>query len=210
MDPADSEQLRHAITCQGAMIGQHEQLLQDIMETLKSLFVEVGQMGSQVLLMSTSLPPPVPTAPPSPPASVQTATDCNCKRVRLSPEERLRRIQAGACLNCGQAGHVLHTCPICPKRGGSSPTAAQSRFQIDSTLVWNQQSLSLNTLVDSGASEKFLDATLGCYEKFKDWFEDNFLSAGVGMIGLCIIEVLGMCFSMTLFCHISRSGLGYK
>lgn len=52
--------------------------------------------------------------------------------------------------------------------------------------------------------------TVGCYEKFKSWFEDNFLSAGAGMIGLCIIEVLGMCFSMTLFCHISRSGLGYK
>ncbi|KAG5837930.1 hypothetical protein ANANG_G00218330 [Anguilla anguilla] len=50
----------------------------------------------------------------------------------------------------------------------------------------------------------------GCYKKFKSWFDNNFLSAGAGMIGLCIIEVLGMCFSMTLFCHISRSGLGYK
>ncbi|KAJ8265982.1 hypothetical protein COCON_G00150810 [Conger conger] len=50
----------------------------------------------------------------------------------------------------------------------------------------------------------------GCYEKFKYWFEEHFLIAGAGMIGLCIIEVLGMCFSMTLFCHISRSGLGYK
>ncbi|KAI1897152.1 hypothetical protein AGOR_G00080250 [Albula goreensis] len=52
--------------------------------------------------------------------------------------------------------------------------------------------------------------TEGCYEKFKAWFENNFLSTGAGMIGLCIIEVLGMCFSMTLFCHISQSGLGYK
>lgn len=50
----------------------------------------------------------------------------------------------------------------------------------------------------------------GCYTKLKLWFEENFLSAGVGVIMLCIIEVLGMCFSMTLFCHISRSGLGYK
>ncbi|KAJ8387230.1 hypothetical protein AAFF_G00159490 [Aldrovandia affinis] len=50
----------------------------------------------------------------------------------------------------------------------------------------------------------------GCYEKFKDWFESNFLSTGAGMIGLCVIEVLAMCFSVTLFCHISRSGLGYK
>ncbi|XP_066559145.1 leukocyte surface antigen CD53 isoform X2 [Amia ocellicauda] len=50
----------------------------------------------------------------------------------------------------------------------------------------------------------------GCYTKLKDWFEKNFLNVGVGVIILCIIEVLGMCFSMTLFCHISRSGLGFK
>ncbi|KAM6965351.1 leukocyte surface antigen CD53-like [Aplochiton taeniatus] len=50
----------------------------------------------------------------------------------------------------------------------------------------------------------------GCYDKLKAWFEENFLSTGVGVIVLCVIEVLGMCFSMTLFCHISRSGLGYK
>ncbi|TRY54442.1 hypothetical protein DNTS_023710 [Danionella cerebrum] len=50
----------------------------------------------------------------------------------------------------------------------------------------------------------------GCYIVLKDWFEENLLSTGVGVITVCIIEVLGMCFSMTLFCHISRSGLGYK
>ncbi|NP_001134048.1 Leukocyte surface antigen CD53 [Salmo salar] len=50
----------------------------------------------------------------------------------------------------------------------------------------------------------------GCYSKLTVWFEENFLVTGVGVIVLCIIEVLGMCFSMTLFCHISRSGLGYK
>ncbi|KAG7472565.1 hypothetical protein MATL_G00110140 [Megalops atlanticus] len=50
----------------------------------------------------------------------------------------------------------------------------------------------------------------GCYNKVKKWFEDNLLSTGLGVIGLCVIEVLGMCFAMTLFCHIGRSGLGYK
>uniref|UniRef100_A0A3Q2FE80 Tetraspanin n=1 Tax=Cyprinodon variegatus TaxID=28743 RepID=A0A3Q2FE80_CYPVA len=39
------------------------------------------------------------------------------------------------------------------------------------------------------------------------WTEVN---TGIAVIVLCIIEVLGMCFAMTLFCHISRSGLGYK
>uniref|UniRef100_A0A3Q0RU13 Tetraspanin n=1 Tax=Amphilophus citrinellus TaxID=61819 RepID=A0A3Q0RU13_AMPCI len=50
----------------------------------------------------------------------------------------------------------------------------------------------------------------GCLSKMKNSFEDNFLTIGISVIVLCIIEVLGMCFAMTLFCHISRSGLGYK
>ncbi|GLD52426.1 tetraspanin-9-like isoform X2 [Lates japonicus] len=50
----------------------------------------------------------------------------------------------------------------------------------------------------------------GCLVKLKTMFEDNFLTTGISVIVLCIIEVLGMCFAMTLFCHISRSGLGYK
>lgn len=50
----------------------------------------------------------------------------------------------------------------------------------------------------------------GCLEMMKTLFEDNFLTTGISVIVLCIVEVLGMCFAMTLFCHISRSGLGYK
>ncbi|KTG04688.1 hypothetical protein cypCar_00000566 [Cyprinus carpio] len=50
----------------------------------------------------------------------------------------------------------------------------------------------------------------GCLTKLKGAFERNILNIGIGVIVVCIIEVLGMCFSLTLFCHISRSGLGYK
>ncbi|XP_069022281.1 leukocyte surface antigen CD53-like [Embiotoca jacksoni] len=50
----------------------------------------------------------------------------------------------------------------------------------------------------------------GCLITLQNFFEDNFLTTGISVIVLCIIEVLGMCFAMTLFCHISRSGLGYK
>ncbi|XP_041855577.1 leukocyte surface antigen CD53 [Melanotaenia boesemani] len=52
--------------------------------------------------------------------------------------------------------------------------------------------------------------SVGCLAKLNIWFEKNFLTTGIGVIVLCVIEVLGMCFAMTLFCHISRSGLGYK
>lgn len=50
----------------------------------------------------------------------------------------------------------------------------------------------------------------GCFQTMKVFFEENFLYTGVTVIILCIVEVLGMCFAMTLFCHISRTGLGYK
>ncbi|XP_022609295.1 leukocyte surface antigen CD53-like isoform X2 [Seriola dumerili] len=50
----------------------------------------------------------------------------------------------------------------------------------------------------------------GCLLTLQNFFEENFLHTGISVIILCIIEVLGMCFAMTLFCHISRSGLGYK
>lgn len=50
----------------------------------------------------------------------------------------------------------------------------------------------------------------GCFKTMKVFFEENFFYIGVTVIMICIVEVLGMCFAMTLFCHISRSGLGYK
>ncbi|XP_029366379.1 leukocyte surface antigen CD53-like [Echeneis naucrates] len=49
-----------------------------------------------------------------------------------------------------------------------------------------------------------------CFEKLNNFFEENFLMTGIAVIIICIVEVLAMCFAMTLFCHISRSGLGYK
>ncbi|KAL3976346.1 Adh transcription factor 1 [Sarotherodon galilaeus] len=63
------------------------------------------------------------------------------------------------------------------------------------------------------SSCKTINATYwqtGCLSKVTNFFEKNFLTIGVSVIVLCMIEVLGMCFAMTLFCHISRTGLGYK
>ncbi|XP_043096639.1 leukocyte surface antigen CD53 [Puntigrus tetrazona] len=60
---------------------------------------------------------------------------------------------------------------------------------------------------NSGEAQYWKD---GCFTKLKTTFDGNLLSTGISVIIVCVIEVLGMCFSMTLFCHISRSGLGYK
>ncbi|XP_059920370.1 leukocyte surface antigen CD53-like [Gadus macrocephalus] len=50
----------------------------------------------------------------------------------------------------------------------------------------------------------------GCLRALQTWFENNFLITGIAVIVLCVVEVLGMCIAMTLFCHISSSGLSYK
>ncbi|KAF6721061.1 Leukocyte surface antigen CD53 [Oryzias melastigma] len=56
----------------------------------------------------------------------------------------------------------------------------------------------------------FQSYTMGCFVALSEWFEDNYLYCGIGVISICIVEVLGMCFAVTLFCHITSSGLGYK
>ncbi|CAI9578329.1 unnamed protein product [Staurois parvus] len=45
----------------------------------------------------------------------------------------------------------------------------------------------------------------GCSAAFTTWFENNFLYVGIVTICTSIIEVLGMSFALTLYCHISKS-----
>ncbi|KAM8977796.1 leukocyte surface antigen CD53 [Pelodytes ibericus] len=43
-----------------------------------------------------------------------------------------------------------------------------------------------------------------CFERMKMWFEDNFLYVGIVTICISVVEVLGMSFALTLYCHLSR------
>ncbi|KAM4700989.1 leukocyte surface antigen CD53 [Discoglossus pictus] len=53
------------------------------------------------------------------------------------------------------------------------------------------------------ANNKYFN--VGCSEAIKKWFENNFLYVGIVTICISIIEVLGMSFALTLYCHISKS-----
>nr|XP_033774853.1 leukocyte surface antigen CD53 isoform X3 [Geotrypetes seraphini]XP_033774854.1 leukocyte surface antigen CD53 isoform X3 [Geotrypetes seraphini] len=44
----------------------------------------------------------------------------------------------------------------------------------------------------------------GCYSKVKAWFESNFIHVGITTIIISIIQVLGMSFSLTLYCQIAK------
>ncbi|KAL7382271.1 hypothetical protein ABVT39_019819 [Epinephelus coioides] len=48
MDPAETERLRQALSTQGARVGQHEQVIREIMDTLKNLSTSVSQLGGRL------------------------------------------------------------------------------------------------------------------------------------------------------------------
>ncbi|XP_007947583.1 leukocyte surface antigen CD53 [Orycteropus afer afer] len=45
----------------------------------------------------------------------------------------------------------------------------------------------------------------GCYVKAKTWFHSNFLYIGIITICVCVIQVLGMSFALTLNCQIDKT-----
>lgn len=45
----------------------------------------------------------------------------------------------------------------------------------------------------------------GCYMKAKQWFHSNFLYIGIITICVCVIQVLGMSFALTLNCQIDKT-----
>ena len=73
MDPAETEKLKQAISTQGARVGQHEQALQGIMESLHNLTAGVTQLSgrldqsfTQLNALTASAPAPPPAAPDIP------------------------------------------------------------------------------------------------------------------------------------------------
>lgn len=53
MDPADPGTLHQALTTQGALVGHHEQALQEIIETLQGLSTHVSQRSTQLTRLSS-------------------------------------------------------------------------------------------------------------------------------------------------------------
>uniref|UniRef100_A0A9L0SAJ8 CD53 molecule n=1 Tax=Equus caballus TaxID=9796 RepID=A0A9L0SAJ8_HORSE len=45
----------------------------------------------------------------------------------------------------------------------------------------------------------------GCYAKAEQWFHSNFLYIGIITICVCVVEVLGMSFALTLNCQIDKT-----
>ncbi len=87
--------------------------------------------------------------------------------VRISAEERERRIRSRLCLYCGANGHLAASCPL---KGQSSPvdggvlasatvisSLPRSRTTISAVLRWAGITVNGLALIDSGAEGSFID-----------------------------------------------------
>lgn len=91
-------------------------------------------------------------------------------RARLSVGERSRRMNNNCCLYCGGAGHFIATCPIRKPLSlvGTITMVSQTgcslipitRTPLFALVLWGDQSKSLRVLIDSGADECLMDATI--------------------------------------------------
>lgn len=55
MDPSDQDHLKQVLASQGAPVGQHDTIFQDVMEKLLEFSNNVARLGGQLSRLSTSL-----------------------------------------------------------------------------------------------------------------------------------------------------------
>uniref|UniRef100_A0A8C5PY86 ribonuclease H n=1 Tax=Leptobrachium leishanense TaxID=445787 RepID=A0A8C5PY86_9ANUR len=135
---------------------------QERMATAPSLPVRRSETPSTTSVRS-------PNSTPSPPEPMEIGL----ARGPLSPAERSRRRAQNLCLYCGQPGHLLRGCPIrppLPSDGGKNhPSVISLQCVFGSTsahmtipviLQWEDRSVNVSAIIDSGASNNFFDLTL--------------------------------------------------
>lgn len=76
MDPAGAERVMQALASQGAMVGQHEAVLKEVMKHHKQLNARVAQLSGLLNSLAdqriSSSPPTEAHPPPAPAAEVST------------------------------------------------------------------------------------------------------------------------------------------
>lgn len=79
MDPADPATISQTLNAQGALMGRHDSMLQQVMEMLPTLTSNVSQMGQQINLLATQphAPPSTTPAPMSNPPVASAALPSN-------------------------------------------------------------------------------------------------------------------------------------
>ncbi|KAI9536829.1 hypothetical protein NQZ68_031138 [Dissostichus eleginoides] len=151
MDPADTghqsktaDELSQALASQGALVGHHDVVLREVVETLRNLSANVQRIGTQVELLTTQYSPPQPAAQPAAPPPAPAAPLYQLREAVIPTPERY-------------AGDLGSSIAVGILASPSSSLNPRPRTQLEAVLCCNQQSLPLLALVDSGADENFLD-----------------------------------------------------
>ncbi|KAI9517191.1 hypothetical protein NQZ68_008448 [Dissostichus eleginoides] len=193
MDPADTghqsktaDELSQALASQGALVGHHNVVLREVVETLRNLSANVQRIGTQVELLTTQYSPPQPAAQPAAPPPAPAAPLYQLREAVIPTPERyagdldpsrfLTRSHPQKMSPCKWEGPASHHLSVLEGSGlenvsGSSvavgilasPSSSlnpRPRTQLEAVLCCNQQSLPLLALVDSGADENFLDINI--------------------------------------------------
>uniref|UniRef100_A0A3P9L044 CCHC-type domain-containing protein n=1 Tax=Oryzias latipes TaxID=8090 RepID=A0A3P9L044_ORYLA len=78
---------------------------------------------------------------------------------RLTPEERQRRREEGACFYCGKIGHQVNQCRARP-RVAAVDSASKAFLHLPVKLVHVTAIIELRALIDSGAEQSLIDHSL--------------------------------------------------
>uniref|UniRef100_A0A8C5MFU9 CCHC-type domain-containing protein n=1 Tax=Leptobrachium leishanense TaxID=445787 RepID=A0A8C5MFU9_9ANUR len=117
--------------------------------------------------------PPAPLPFPALPPPASEPMQVGAARGQLDERERDRRRSLGLCMYCGRAGHQLRECRLKPQNLTGKPKTHIKNFTnycalgtsgehltINISLQWQDHTADLTALIDSGASQNFIDASL--------------------------------------------------
>ena len=125
MDPAETEQVKQALSNQGALISQHEAALRKVMEALQQLTTSVTQLdgrldhvATHLVSTTTTKDPPLPSSPPAAPPAPQS----------LLPREPFIPIPARYPGDLGTCSQFLHQCSLVFSQQPATYATDQSRI----------------------------------------------------------------------------------
>ena len=133
MDPAETEQMKQALSSQGALISQHDATLRKVMETLQQLTTSVTQLDGrldQVATQLSSLTTPGSSPPPPPAASSGTPPG----PPPLLPREPFIPIPARYTGDLGTCSQFLHQCSLVFSQQPATYATDQSKIAFIKSL----------------------------------------------------------------------------